>query len=132
VFLALGIGCKKGTSEETIAKAVSKFFEDNGIAMDSIDYVSSIDLKADEPGLVAFCRSMDRQLITYPAEDLKAVPGEFSASAFVEETTGVDNVCERSAVLASCGSLIVKKTVVDGVTLALAQKPYTPDWRWQG
>ena len=50
--------------------------------------------------------------------------GEFSSSQFVKSVTGVDNVCERSAVLAG-GRLIKKKKAADGVTVALA----AADWR---
>ena len=36
--------------------------------------------------------------------------GDFTASAFVKETTGVDCVCERSAILAGGGAeLLLKK-----------------------
>ena len=57
---------------------------------------------------------------------LNDVEGSFTSSAFVKETTGVDNVCERSALLASDGGkLIQRKTAVDGVTAALAVR----EWR---
>ena len=47
--------------------------------------------------------------------------GEFTASAFVRETVGVDNVCERAAVRsAKGGRLLLAKTARDGVTAALA------------
>ena len=35
----------------------------------------------------------------FSAQELAAVPGDFTTSAFVSETVGVDNVCERSALL---------------------------------
>ena len=38
----------------------------------------------------------------------------------MKEKTGVDNVCERAAVLASGGPLLLKKTAGEGVTAALA------------
>ena len=52
----------------------------------------------------------------------------------MKSVTGVDNVCERSA-LCAAGSeeadrLLVKKTKYEGVTMALALKPYHPDWKW--
>ena len=50
--------------------------------------------------------------------------GEFTPSPFVKKITGIDNVCERSAVLAG-GRLIKKKKAADGVTVALA----AADWR---
>ena len=63
---------------------------------------------------------------TFTGEELNAVPGEFTPSSFVRQVTGVDNVCERSAVLASGqGRLIQKKTGGCGVTTALAVR----NWR---
>ena len=59
--------------------------------------------------------------MTFTAQQLKEVPGDFGSSEFVERVTGVDNVCERSAVLASGGVLTVKKTALDGVTAAAAE-----------
>ena len=54
----------------------------------------------------------------------------FTASEFVSSVTGVDNVCERSAVLACGGKLIKAKTAGEGVTMALAAAEYDPDWTW--
>ena len=81
--------------------------------------VGSIDLKAHEPGLLAFCARHGWTLETYPAERLRAVEGHFMASAFVASVTGVDNVCERAALL-DAEKLIVQKTARDGVTVAVA------------
>ena len=96
-----------------------------------LEAVCSIDLKGDEPGLLALCGELDLPLTTYTAQELEAVPGEFSASPFVAEITGVDNVCERAAVLASGGCIRIPKQAGGGVTFALALCPYAPDWRWQ-
>ena len=56
------------------------------------------------------------------------MPGEFTSSDFVSEVTGVDNVCERSAVLASGGRLLLPKQAAAGVTAALAIEPYKIDF----
>ena len=45
--------------------------------------------------------------------------GDFTPSPFVEKVTGVDNVCERAALLGA-DRLIVRKQALDGVTVALA------------
>ena len=55
----------------------------------------------------------------YPAEELKKVEGEFSVSTFVKKVTGVDNVCERSAVYTG-GTLRIRKQAENGVTAAFA------------
>lgn len=67
----------------------------------------------------------------YTAAQLRAVPGSFTASGFVTSVTGVDNVCERAAVLASGGKLLLPKWARDGVTFAAALRPFAPDWRWR-
>lgn len=53
-----------------------------------------------------------------------ALEGEFTTSDFVKNITGVDNVCERSAVLAAGegATLVLDKTSTGGVTIALARK----------
>ena len=127
----LGVGCRKGTTAEHLETCFRRFLEENRIEEGAVCAAASIDLKKDEPGLLQFCENRKLPLVCCTAEQLLAAEGEFSSSAFVREITGVDNVCERSAVLASeGGGLLVKKTKYDGVTMALAVKPYYPDWRW--
>ena len=81
--------------------------------------VATIDLKKDETGLLDFCRDRGWPLSCYSAEELAAVEGDFTPSDFVRSVTGVDNVCERAALLGA-ERLLVKKTARDGVTAALA------------
>ena len=67
-----------------------------------------------------FCEKYRLPLTTYSAEELKAVSGAFAHSDYVEKTVGVGNVCERAAVKASDGRLLVGKTIFEGMTFALA------------
>lgn len=127
----LGVGCKKNVLPQTLEDALAAFLTGAGICEQAISAVASIDLKKEEPGLVAFCAAHGWPLKTYSAEQLRAVEGRFTPSAFVQSVIGVDNVCERSAVLASGGVLCREKTAGNGVTMALALAPYRPDWRWQ-
>lgn len=126
----LGVGCRKGTESRTIEKRFREFIKDSGISPESIYAVSSIDIKKDEPGLNEFCKNHNLPLVTFSADDLRSVSGSFSSSEFVSSVTGVDNVCERSAVLASAGALLKGKTAGDGVTLALAAGDFKPDWHY--
>ena len=127
----LGVGCKKNVSFQTLETALAAFLTGAGVCEQAISAVASIDLKKEELGLLSFCAAHGWPLRTYPAEQLRAVEGQFTPSAFVQGVTGVDNVCERSAVLASGGVLCRGKTAGNGVTMALALAPYRPDWRWQ-
>ncbi len=129
-IVVLGIGCRKGTSQEAIEKCYQAFLEQTGLCDSSIVSAASIDLKQDEAGLHDFCRAHGWDFVTYSAERLRQAPGTFTPSAFVSRITGVDNVCERSAVTASGGTLIHRKYAAHGVTMAAAVMPYRPDWRW--
>ena len=126
-ILHLGIGCRRGTPKEKIRAAVLKAVEEQGIYIKAIADVSSIDVKSDEEGLLNFCSGWKRPVRFYSADALQAVKGDFSASEFVKSTVGVDNVCERAAMLSARenAKLIVKKTCLDGVTIAVAQEEWS-------
>lgn len=120
-IIAVGIGCRKNTSEDKIAFAINLCLEEENIMFEAVAMVSSIDLKKNEKGITEYCKKTNLPFITYSAEELKNVDGDFTSSDFVESITGVSNVCERSAVAASKGKIICKKKVYDGVTVALAE-----------
>lgn len=125
--MVLGIGCRKGIACADLETVLQHF----GLPPQAVCRVASIDLKAEEPGLLDFCAAHGWKLETYSAEELAQVPGTFTASAFVAEITGVDNVCERAAVLSSGGTLVQRKQAGNGVTMAAALQPFRLDWRFQ-
>ena len=118
-ILHVGIGCRRGTSADAISEAVKAAFEQNGLDGKGIKCVASIDLKADEAGLLKYCEDHGLTPVFYSSAELLEVPGTFTPSAFVQSVTGVDNVCERAA-LRGADKLIVKKTALNGVTVAVA------------
>lgn len=118
-ILHLGIGCRRGTESSVIAEAVAGVLKEHNIDPRAVKTVASIDLKAEEAGLLEFCNQQKLPVAFYSAEELKKVPGEFTPSAFVQSITGVDNVCERSALMGA-QELIVRKTACNGVTVAVA------------
>lgn len=126
--LVIGIGCKKGTSYPEIEAAVLTRLAANGLDPRRICAAATVDLKAEEPGLLAFCKARKLPLHTYSPEQLMQVSGDFIASAFVSRITGADNVCERSAVLCSGGTLVMRKQAADGITVAAAEMPLTLDF----
>ncbi len=128
--IVLGIGCKKGTSCETISVFVKKKLDEAGIDIRRVSVVASIDLKKDEKGLLGFCKSLGAEFFTFTAAELSQIQGEFTASAFVSSVTGVDNVCERSAIAiaGAGGELILRKQAENGVTVAAAELPVELDF----
>ena len=115
--LILGIGCRKGASAEQIESQLQAA----GIPTERLKAAATIDRKAHEPGLLTFCKAHRLPLYTYTAQELQSVKGNFGASDFVRQTVGVDNVCERSAVLCAGGTLVYPKCAGNGVTCAAAQ-----------
>ena len=129
--LAPRIGCRKNTPHAALEDAFAQLVRRSGVWEQAIFGAASIDVKGNEPGLLAFCAAHGWPCRFYSAAALGAVEGTFTASAFVARTVGVDNVCERSAVLRSGGTLLHRKETIGGVTMALAAAPWAPDWRWQ-
>ena len=117
-----GLGCRRGKSEGELESFLLENLGKSGVGLYELKALASIDLKRDEPGLTALADKLGLPFLTYLAEDLKAVPGNFTPSAFVKEVTGVDSVCERAAVLSSGGALAVRKIAENGMTFALAKK----------
>ncbi len=124
VFI-IGTGCRKGILPEKVSDAFEKFCADNGIMREAVANVATIDLKRDEEAVIKLAGDLGVSLLTYTADELNEVPypeGGFSGSDFVESVTGVDCVCERSALKAAgTAKLFAKKSVYDGVTFAAAR-----------
>ena len=123
-----GIGCRRGVPAERLEAALRSGLEAAGLHPAALAGVCTIDRKGEEPGLLELCRRRRLPLLTYSPEELSRAEGEFTPSPFVRQVTGTDNVCERAAVLASGGPLLLKKTAGEGVTAALAAAPFAPGW----
>ena len=130
-ILVLGVGCRRETPQQALEQAFQDFCREASVCPEAFRKVCSIDLKADEDGLHDFCRSRSLEFQTFTAEELACTEGDFENSSFVQETVGVGNVCERSAVRGSGGTLLLRKKAGGGVTMAAACGTFTPDWRWK-
>lgn len=149
-FVTLGIGCRRGTPLEAIRTAVTQTLRKENLDLRSVVQIASIDLKSEEEGLLAFAGEQNLPFVTYSAEELLGVEGDFTESAFVRQVTGVGNVCERSAILGASrfakaaksqnkkrenqegsregrqddqgkAELVIRKTACHGVTVAAAR-----------
>ena len=120
----VGLGMKKDKDPDEVEKFFLETLKQNGLDGSDIYALCTIDIKEDEPAVLNLRDKYRIPVLSFDAELLKKAPGEYTASEFVRETTGVDNVCERSAVLgAGTGSMLVlKKTAKDGMTVAIAKR----------
>jgi cobalt-precorrin 5A hydrolase len=124
--LAAGIGCNRGTDPEEILDLLERVFTEFHLAADSLKCLASIDLKADEAGLIEVARKLKLPLEFFTKIELDGVKTVPNPSDAVRKHIGVQSVCEAAAILASQkGNLIVPKQKTRNVTVAIAQIHYT-------
>ncbi len=119
--LNVGIGCNRGTGGEEIYNFLTHVFKEANLSIHSIKRFSSIDLKADEKGLLSLSEKMKLPMEFHAAEKLNSVESIHTPSEMVEKHVGVKSVCEAAAILsAGNGNLIVTKKKNKDVTIAVA------------
>ncbi|MGP1569355.1 MAG: cobalt-precorrin 5A hydrolase [Eubacteriales bacterium] len=123
--LHLGFGCKKNVSDLQVETLFFQIMDEYDFKNNRVLDMNSIDIKANEVALLNLSKKLNIEFKTFSAESLKSVQGNFTPSNFVKSTVGVDNVCERAAMLAAGknAKLLVKKTSLNGVTMAIAEEP---------
>ncbi|MGQ0812391.1 MAG: precorrin-3B C(17)-methyltransferase [Nitrospiraceae bacterium] len=124
--LSVGIGCERGVTMETIDEAVRGSLVHFGLSFSSLLAIGSIDVKRDEPGLLACAARYDLPIHWYSSETLRAVGGPTS-SEIVARYVGTPGVAEPAARLASGGGALVGSKMKHGrVTVAVARKDFCP------
>ena len=101
--LWVGIGCERGTSRQLIETAIQQVCRDNQLAIPAIAGIATIDLKADEVGLVELCRDRSWPLRTFSSDILRSICVP-NPSAVVKAEVGTPSVAEAAAIVgqASC------------------------------
>lgn len=123
----LGIGARKGSDYNILLEFVETSLKKYNILPYEILAVVSIDIKKEEQAIIQLAKKYNVPFITYSSEVLQNVSGEFSASEFVKQVTGVDNVCERAVKAYNDDvEIIMKKQSYNGITLSIGKKA------WQG
>ncbi|MGA9378151.1 MAG: precorrin-3B C(17)-methyltransferase, partial [Phormidium sp.] len=139
--LWLGIGCERGSSKRLIESAIQEVCQKYHLALGAIAGIATINIKADEVGLIALCQEKNWPLKTFPAEVLRLINVP-NPSQVVAAEVGTSSVAEAAAICASTGewveesssaNLLVKKQIfrLEGergaVTIAvgLSEKEYS-------
>lgn len=121
--IILGIGCRRGTKMEQLKEQIEKVLQKLCVDWSQVSLFASIDLKRDEEGIRRLSQEKQIPFEVYTAEELNTVETVSLCSAFVEQVTGTDNVCERAALFAGKGGeLIQPKRCLDGVTVAVVRE----------
>lgn len=128
--LVLGIGCRKGVPAERIEAAALHALGTAGRTLGEVREVATIDLKGEEPGLLAFCAQYGLPLRVLAHATVAARAWVTRPSEWVRQNVGLGGVCEPCALIASArGALLVPKTALNGVTVAVLEDKSIED-KW--
>ncbi len=125
--LWIGIGCQRGVSKLTIQRAIESVFTEYNLDLATVAGLATLDRKANEPGLMEYCRESGWFLKIYSPERLNSV-AVTNPSQRVSSLFGTVSVAEAAALSAAqTNILLVSKQIFrlvteDGfVTVAIAQ-----------
>ncbi len=143
--LWVGIGCERGTSSTLIEHGVNAVLAQFGLAKAAIAGLATLDLKADEVGLLEFSNAHQWPLSFFASEALKDCPVPHPSEA-VQTAVGTPSVAEAAALSAAeqvapgltdqPATLVVPKQVFrlpgepGAVTVAIAQSAC--EWTGKG
>lgn len=119
--LNIGVGCKKGISEERIIEAIISTLKDNNLSEKSIKSINTIEIKKDELGIIEASRYFKCPMNIYTVEEIQKIEDMFEGSSFVKKTVGVSSVSGPCAYLAG-GKIVVEKTKCNGITIAVSKE----------
>lgn len=122
---ALGLGCARNADPQEMWDLVEKTLGDAGIALGAIASVNSIDLKADEPAIIAVAKRLNVPFRLFDAANLEAeTPRLKTPSDVVFAEVGCHGVSEGAALAAtdSDAHLVIEKQKTANCTCAVARQ----------
>lgn len=121
--VVLGVGCNRGTSAEEIESVIASTLNSARLSIQSVRNVATIDLKADEEGLLELCGKRSWPLVTYTPKELNTVTIP-SPSETVFKYVGAYGVSEPAARLSSdANGWVVEKVRSGNVTVSVCMVP---------
>lgn len=124
----LGVGCARNCPPEELADLVKKTLEETNVSPKALRAIYTLDLKADEPAVLALSKQFQVPLRVFTAEELEAqTPKLENPSEVVFAEVGCHGVSEAAA-LAGAGDLAVfaaskRKTAMATCAIAMAPDP---------
>nr|WP_319490470.1 cobalt-precorrin 5A hydrolase [uncultured Desulfobacter sp.] len=120
-MLVAGMGCRRGVTRQELEDHLHQVLQAHRISVNSLSKIVSVDLKADEPGLLELAKILNLPIEFYTRAELDQVKTVPNPSLLVNKHIGVKSVCEAAAMLATgSADLLIPKTAGRTVTLALA------------
>ncbi|MFF1305496.1 precorrin-3B C(17)-methyltransferase [Streptomyces sp. NPDC058307] len=105
--LVVGVGASKGAPVEEVLELIEGSLREAGLSPKSIAHLATVDVKAEEAGIVAAAERLGVPLVTHSAEELAAIEVPNPSDAPLA-AVGTPSVAEAAA-LADGGELLVPK-----------------------
>jgi cobalt-precorrin 5A hydrolase len=128
--LVVGIGCDRNTPLAVLCKGLKQVFAAANLSEHAIASLVSVDLKADEAGIIELAAALDRPFITYDKVSLADVEGIANPSVTVMRCIGVASVAEAACLHgAKQTQLLLEKTKFFdsgfNMTIAVCRRGYS-------
>ncbi len=124
----VGMGCERGCPQSELQRLLDECLTLSGLNIEQIESISSIDIKADETGLMALSNALHKPFLTFDVTKLSTVESGLSTrSDYVLNTVGVYGVAESAALYAaqlmtgSTSELVLAKRKTSKATCAIAR-----------
>lgn len=124
--LVIGIGSRRGIEKEKVYEFLIETLEKHNLSLKSIKHFATVDLKADEKGIIETARELGKELKIVSREEILTVEDMFHGSEFVKKEIGVKAVSEPCAYLTSSkdGKFIEIKAKKDGMTISIYEERF--------
>lgn len=121
-MIAVGAGCSRGCAAEELLALVDATLAEASVDRAQVAVLASIDVKADERGLLETARARDWPLELHAAAALRGIEVP-APSALVARHVGTPSVAEAAALLSAApGRLLVGKRRSASATCAIAER----------
>lgn len=100
--LVVGLGCQRGCPASLLLELIEQALQAQGLAIEAITALASIDQKRSEPGLLALAERLSLPLVFFSAAELAGFDAQLSyRSAIAFAHTGCYGVAESCALALS-------------------------------
>ena len=98
----VGIGCERDCPQDKLQSLLDECLQQSDLSLSEIDSINSIDIKADETGLIELAKACKKPFQTFQAQQLSTMDHLLSIkSDYVFKTVGVYGVAEAAALFAA-------------------------------
>jgi len=123
--VVVGLGARKDSSEDSMIKAVDAALEQAHIPLATVNRFATVDIKRNSSAMLKAVEQLGKPLEFLSVDALRSLNHKDLSpdSKLVQEKIGVGGVCERAALIVAGKNsrLILKKTKLNGVTVAIAE-----------